>query len=34
MVYVGNKEKDAVGASRAGMISCLIARNKEFSNWG
>jgi len=34
MLYVGDEEKDVVGANAAGMISVLINRSDEKKNWG
>jgi len=34
MIYVGNEEKDIVGANNAGLISVLINRTTEMLNYG
>jgi putative hydrolase of the HAD superfamily len=34
MVYIGNEEKDIIGANNAGMISVLINRREEELNFG
>ena len=34
MVYIGNEEKDIIGANNAGMISVLINRTDETINYG
>jgi len=34
IVYVGNEQKDIIGANAAGFISVLIERDGEGNNWG
>jgi putative hydrolase of the HAD superfamily len=34
VLYIGNEEKDIVGAKNAGMVACLISREKKEICWG
>lgn len=34
MMYVGDEEKDIIGANKLGIVSVLINRNKEIKNFG
>ena len=34
IIYVGNEEKDIIGSKNAGMVSCLISRDKQGQQWG
>ena len=34
VAYVGDEEKDVIGANNAGMVSVLINRGSEVKNWG
>lgn len=34
ILYVGNEEKDIIGANQSGMVSVLMNRDQQLKNWG